>query len=213
LGVATWSSQPAQSCFDDGIDGLLDLVLTGEVVGEGSGGAAGNAAHRPRGGPVQRPPGHPVRRCDHLLLLLAVVLILMVAFSVAGFVLSSQPHLLLDLRNGIAGQLPAGLSSTIGDVLNAAAQADPVRGAARPGRRCRNRRIRYESRARRPSASAWEHRLLGAGSCWSASWADAPGAERRFGARLRRATAPGPCTCRGSRTGVASCGSFPCRAC
>ncbi len=51
----------------------------------------------------------------------------MVAFSVAGFVLSSQPHLLLDLRNGIAGQLPAGLSSTIGDVLNAAAQADPVR--------------------------------------------------------------------------------------
>jgi len=54
---------------------------------------------------------------------LAVVPILMVAFSVAGFVLSSQPQLLLDLRNGIAGQLPAGLSSTIGDVLNAAVNA------------------------------------------------------------------------------------------
>jgi len=54
---------------------------------------------------------------------LAVVPILMVAFSVAGFVLSSQPQLLLDLRNGIAGQLPAGLSSTIGEVLNAAVNA------------------------------------------------------------------------------------------
>jgi len=54
---------------------------------------------------------------------LAVVPILMVAFSIAGFVLSSQPQLLLDLRNGIAGQLPAGLSSTIGEVLNAAVNA------------------------------------------------------------------------------------------
>ncbi|MDQ2740499.1 MAG: inner membrane protein YhjD [Actinomycetota bacterium] len=54
---------------------------------------------------------------------LAVVPILMVAFSIAGFVLSSRPYLLTDLRNEIAGQLPGGLSPTIGKMLDTAVQA------------------------------------------------------------------------------------------
>lgn len=54
---------------------------------------------------------------------LAVVPIMMVAFSIAGFVLSSKPSLLTDLRNDIAKLLPSGLTGTIGEVLDAAVAA------------------------------------------------------------------------------------------
>jgi membrane protein len=54
---------------------------------------------------------------------LAVVPIMMVAFSVAGFVLSSRPHLLIELRDDIAAQLPSGLSVTIGKMLDATVEA------------------------------------------------------------------------------------------
>lgn len=54
---------------------------------------------------------------------LALVPILMVAFSIAGFVLSSRPKVLTGLRNDIAQQLPAGLSGTVGGVLDTAVDA------------------------------------------------------------------------------------------
>ena len=49
---------------------------------------------------------------------LAVVPILMVAFSVVGFVLAWHPKTILTLRGDIAAQLPAGLSSTVTGVLD-----------------------------------------------------------------------------------------------
>jgi membrane protein len=54
---------------------------------------------------------------------LAVVPILMVAFSVAGFILASQPALLAGLRDDIAQQLSEGLSDTITGVLDTAVDA------------------------------------------------------------------------------------------
>lgn len=54
---------------------------------------------------------------------LALVPILMVAFSIAGFVLASRPAVLTDLRNDIADQLPTGLSSVVTGVLNTAVDA------------------------------------------------------------------------------------------
>jgi len=51
---------------------------------------------------------------------LAVVPILMVAFSIAGFVLSSRPELVTGLRNDVAEQLPGGLSSVVDQVLDTA---------------------------------------------------------------------------------------------
>lgn len=54
---------------------------------------------------------------------LALVPILMVAFSIAGFVLASRPSLLNGLRNDITGQLPSGLSTTINQVLDTAVDA------------------------------------------------------------------------------------------
>ena len=54
---------------------------------------------------------------------LALVPILMVAFSVAGFVLSSRPKVLTGLRNDIAHQLPNGLSTTVDGILDTAVNA------------------------------------------------------------------------------------------
>ena len=54
---------------------------------------------------------------------LALVPLLMVAFSIAGFVLSSRPKVVTDLRNDIAHQLPSGLSSTVGGILDTAVDA------------------------------------------------------------------------------------------
>ena len=54
---------------------------------------------------------------------LALIPILMVAFAVAGFVLASRPHLLTTLADDIAAQLPAGLSTTVDQILNTAVNA------------------------------------------------------------------------------------------
>ncbi len=54
---------------------------------------------------------------------LALVPILMVAFSIAGFVLASHPTVVTSLRNDIAGQLPKGLSGTVTGVLDTAVDA------------------------------------------------------------------------------------------
>ena len=54
---------------------------------------------------------------------LALVPILMVAFSVAGFVLASHPKMITSLRGDLASQLPAGLSSTVTGVLDTAVTA------------------------------------------------------------------------------------------
>lgn len=54
---------------------------------------------------------------------LALVPILMVAFSVAGFVLNSQPHLLQELQDQIVKQIPGDLSSTIAKALDQAVKA------------------------------------------------------------------------------------------
>ena len=54
---------------------------------------------------------------------LAMVPILMVAFSIAGFVLSSQPDLLATLRADTAEQVPGALVDTIDGILNTAIDA------------------------------------------------------------------------------------------
>lgn len=54
---------------------------------------------------------------------LALVPVLMVVFSIAGFILASRPDLLLTLRGDIGDQLPAGLSSTVTGILDTAVQA------------------------------------------------------------------------------------------
>ena len=54
---------------------------------------------------------------------LALVPILMVAFSVAGFVLSSHPDLLQQLQDQVAKQIPGDLSSTISKALDQAVKA------------------------------------------------------------------------------------------
>ena len=54
---------------------------------------------------------------------LALVPILMVAFSIAGFVLASHPSTVTNLRSDIAQQLPRGLSDTVTQVLNTAVNA------------------------------------------------------------------------------------------
>ena len=54
---------------------------------------------------------------------LALVPILMVAFSIAGFVLSSHPATVTSLRNEITQQLPRGLSDTVTQILNTAVSA------------------------------------------------------------------------------------------
>lgn len=54
---------------------------------------------------------------------LALVPIIMVAFSVAGFVLSSQPDLLDKLQVQVAKQVPGALSDTLSDALNQAVGA------------------------------------------------------------------------------------------
>ncbi len=54
---------------------------------------------------------------------LAIVPIMMLGFSVAGFVLSSRPELLLSLRNSIAKQIPGDLSKSISTVLDTAVNA------------------------------------------------------------------------------------------
>ncbi len=54
---------------------------------------------------------------------LSLVPILMVAFSVAGFVLSSHPELLQQLQDKVASQIPGGLSATIFSALDSAVKA------------------------------------------------------------------------------------------
>ncbi len=54
---------------------------------------------------------------------LALVPILMVSFSVAGFVLDSRPDLLQQLQSKIAGQVPGGLSATISEAIDHAVQS------------------------------------------------------------------------------------------
>ena len=54
---------------------------------------------------------------------LALVPILMVAFSIAGFVLASHPATVTSLRGDIAQQLPRGLSDTVTQILNTAVNA------------------------------------------------------------------------------------------
>ncbi|MEO7126642.1 MAG: YhjD/YihY/BrkB family envelope integrity protein [Nakamurella sp.] len=54
---------------------------------------------------------------------LAIVPILMVAFSIAGFVLSSQPDLLATLRADTAEQVPGALADTIDGILTTAINA------------------------------------------------------------------------------------------
>ena len=55
--------------------------------------------------------------------ILAMVPILMVAFSVAGFVLYAHPDVLTQLENKIGSELPGGLSSTIQSALQEAVSA------------------------------------------------------------------------------------------
>lgn len=54
---------------------------------------------------------------------LAVIPIIMVSFSVAGFVLASQPGLLTTLQNGISSLLPGSLAGQIKDLLDEAINA------------------------------------------------------------------------------------------
>lgn len=54
---------------------------------------------------------------------LAMIPVLMVAFSITGFVLSAHPALLTGLENDVAAQLPSGLSGTIRQVLATAVDA------------------------------------------------------------------------------------------
>ncbi len=57
---------------------------------------------------------------------LSLVPIMMVAFSIAGFVLANQPELLQSLEDGIAKQLPSGaggMSDTINQVIQTAVSA------------------------------------------------------------------------------------------
>lgn len=54
---------------------------------------------------------------------LALVPILMVSFSVAGFVLSSRPDLLAQLQSQVAGQVPGDLSKTIAKAIDHAVQS------------------------------------------------------------------------------------------
>ena len=54
---------------------------------------------------------------------LALIPILMVAFSVAGFVLASRPAVLTDLQTQIAEQLPKGLSTTVSGIVDTAVHA------------------------------------------------------------------------------------------
>lgn len=54
---------------------------------------------------------------------LALVPILMVSFSVAGFVLNSRPELVTELRDQVAKQIPGDLSSTINEALDHAISA------------------------------------------------------------------------------------------
>lgn len=54
---------------------------------------------------------------------LAMIPVLMVAFSITGFVLSAHPALLTGLENDVAAQLPSGLSDTIRQVLATAVGA------------------------------------------------------------------------------------------
>ena len=44
---------------------------------------------------------------------LAMIPVMMVAFSITGFVLSAHPALLTGLENDVAAQLPSGLSGSI----------------------------------------------------------------------------------------------------
>jgi membrane protein len=50
--------------------------------------------------------------------LLSLVPMLMVAFSLAGFVLAGQPHLLAELRNAVTGAVPGPLDASIGRLLD-----------------------------------------------------------------------------------------------
>lgn len=54
---------------------------------------------------------------------LAVVPIVMVSFSIAGFVLASRPQLLTSLQNSITSLLPSSLASSISDLLTQAIDA------------------------------------------------------------------------------------------
>jgi membrane protein len=54
---------------------------------------------------------------------LALVPMLMVAFSVAGFVLATHPAVVTGLRGDIARQLPSGLSDTVTGILDTAVNA------------------------------------------------------------------------------------------
>jgi membrane protein len=54
---------------------------------------------------------------------LALVPVLMVSFSVAGFVLNSRPDLLAQLQTKVASQVPGGLSATIAQAIDHAVQA------------------------------------------------------------------------------------------
>ena len=54
---------------------------------------------------------------------LAMIPVMMVAFSITGFVLSAHPALLTGLENDVAAQLPSGLSGSIRQVLAAAVGA------------------------------------------------------------------------------------------
>ncbi|WP_157695569.1 inner membrane protein YhjD [Nakamurella panacisegetis] len=54
---------------------------------------------------------------------LAVVPVVMVSFSIAGFVLASRPQLLTSLRNSIISLLPSSLASSISDLLTQAIDA------------------------------------------------------------------------------------------
>ena len=54
---------------------------------------------------------------------LAVVPIVMVSFSIAGFILASKPKLLTSLQNSITSLLPSSLASSISDLLTQAINA------------------------------------------------------------------------------------------
>ncbi|MBV9314589.1 MAG: inner membrane protein YhjD [Pseudonocardia sp.] len=54
---------------------------------------------------------------------LALVPLLMIAFSVAGFVLASRPELLQQLESGITGAVPGALGGTINDIVDKSIQS------------------------------------------------------------------------------------------
>ncbi|MFT4199582.1 YihY/virulence factor BrkB family protein [Gordonia sp. (in: high G+C Gram-positive bacteria)] len=60
---------------------------------------------------------------------MALVPVLMVAFAIAGFVLSRQPEMLADFRQSIADAMPGGLGETLSDAMDSAIRSRSTVGS------------------------------------------------------------------------------------